>query len=95
MFKVDFYLPKLNLIIEYDGIQHFEPVKYFTGNLDNSIKEYKEQIYRDSLVNSYCNSNKIKLLRIPYKDKNRMENIITTYLKTGIDISTKIIPKVI
>ena len=95
VFKVDFYLPKLNLIIEYDGIQHFEPVKYFTGNMDSSIKEYKEQIYRDSLVNNYCNSNKIKLLRIPYKDKNRMENIITTYLKNGTDISTKIIPKTI
>ena len=92
MFKVDFYLPDLNTIIEYDGIQHYEPVDYFTGNHDDSIKEYREQIYRDSLVNNYCSSNKINLLRISYKDKNRMESIITTYIKDGIDISTKIIP---
>lgn len=92
LFKVDFYLPDLNTIIEYDGIQHYEPVDYFTGNHSNSIKEYKEQVYRDSLVNKYCISNKINLLRISYKDKNRMENIITTYIRDGIDISTKIIP---
>ena len=32
----DFYLPKYNLCIEYDGVQHFKPVKCFGGK-----KEFK------------------------------------------------------
>ncbi len=27
----DFYLPKYNICIEYDGKQHFKPIKYFGG----------------------------------------------------------------
>lgn len=30
--RFDFYLPKYNLVIEYDGKQHFEPVKFWNGN---------------------------------------------------------------
>ena len=28
---VDFYLPKYNLFIEYNGKQHYEPIEYFGG----------------------------------------------------------------
>jgi hypothetical protein len=65
-FKFDFYLPKQNILIEYDGKHHFEPLKYF-GGLDSFkiIKEY------DSIKNDYAKNNNIKLIRIPYyKYKN-------------------------
>lgn len=57
----DFYLPELNTLIEYDGIQHFEDVAYFGG-------QYKltEQKRRDALKNEYADRNNINLLRIPY-----------------------------
>jgi very-short-patch-repair endonuclease len=59
--EFDFYLPELNIAIEYDGIQHFTPVKHFGG-----IKALKEQKRRDSEKDQYCINNNIKLLRIPY-----------------------------
>ncbi|NIF03969.1 hypothetical protein F3J23_00830 [Chryseobacterium sp. Tr-659] len=35
----DFYLPKLNLAIEYDGVQHFHPIETFGGK-----KSFQQQL---------------------------------------------------
>jgi len=61
--QFDFYLPKYNMCIEYDGIQHFEPIGYFGGE-----KSFKTQKEKDNIKNIYCKENNIKLLRISYKD---------------------------
>ena len=57
----DFYLPEYNLCIEYDGIQHYEPVEYFGGT--DKLQKYQ---HNDSIKNNYCMLNKINLLRIKY-----------------------------
>lgn len=62
----DFYIPSKNLIIEYDGIQHFEYRSYFGNEI-----EFNKTILRDNIKNEYCKNNNINLLRISYK-----ENII-------------------
>ena len=57
----DFYLPKTNQCIEYDGEQHFRAVDYFGG------KESLEYTQRhDQMKNLYCKTHDISLLRIPY-----------------------------
>lgn len=59
----DFYLPEYNTCIEFDGIQHFEPIEYFGGE--------KNFIYIqrcDRIKNNFCLDNNINLLRIKYKD---------------------------
>jgi hypothetical protein len=61
----DFYLPKLNICIEYDGEQHFKPLKIFGG-----LKRFKILNKHDKIKTSYCMKHKIKLIRISYKDKN-------------------------
>lgn len=55
----DFYLPKLNALIEYDGIQHFEPI---SGRED----QYEGIVQRDGIKNDFTKRSKIPLLRIPY-----------------------------
>jgi very-short-patch-repair endonuclease len=57
----DFYVPSKNLIIEYDGGQHFGPVSIFGGE-----ESYKRTIMLDSIKNEFCKDNNIKMLRIPY-----------------------------
>lgn len=57
----DFYLPTYNACIEYDGIQHFEPVEIFGGT---EAFEYTKN--NDAIKNQYCKDNKITLLRIKY-----------------------------
>ena len=57
----DFYLPKYNLCIEYDGEQHYHPIKHLGGK-----KKYIVGKKRDLIKDEFCRDNNIKLLRIPY-----------------------------
>lgn len=57
----DFYIPEKNLLLEYDGEQHFRAVDYFGGE-----KAFKDRQFKDNLKNEYAKNNNIKLLRIPY-----------------------------
>lgn len=61
----DFYLPELNVCIEYDGIQHYEPVDFFGG-----MEIYKYTKENDNIKDGYCKENGIKLIRISYKNDN-------------------------
>lgn len=68
----DFYLPKYNLIIEFDGYHHYHNNTLW-GN-----KEYTQK--HDEIKNQYCKSNNIDLLRIPYWEGSNVENIISAKL---------------
>lgn len=65
----DFYLPNNNVCIEFDGEQHFEPIKCFGGD-----KRFTKQKVIDTIKTNYCKKNNIKLIRIPYYE-NRKEII--------------------
>lgn len=67
----DFYLPKQNICIEYDGKQHYFPVEFFGG-----VKEFNDITYKDNIKNEFCKNNNIKLIRISYKDKNNVEKLL-------------------
>lgn len=59
----DFYLSKYNIIIEYNGLQHYKPIKFFGGQEGfNYLQE------RDKLKKEYCEQNNIKMIIISYKD---------------------------
>lgn len=64
------------LLIEFDGIQHFEPREYFGGQ---SGFEYRQQ--NDSIKNAYCRTHSIPLLRIPYTEQDNIEQLITDKLQ--------------
>lgn len=57
----DFFLPKYNTIIEYDGEQHFKPIKFFGGD-----KAFERRVKHDNIKNEYCKNKGISLLRIPH-----------------------------
>lgn len=65
----------LQCLIEFDGIQHFKPIEYFGG-----LKEFKENKKRDEVKNNYCMENNIKLLRIPYNNINKVDEILNRFL---------------
>ena len=76
----DFYLPSKNTIIEFDGIQHFKETHFFPHTeyryveYGGSIKLYTQK--HDSIKNNYCKINNINLIRIPYTDINKIENVL-------------------
>ena len=62
---VDFFLPSKNIIIEYNGIQHYEPIKKFGGE-----ETFIERQKRDNYLRNYCKIHKIQLIEIPYTETN-------------------------
>ena len=72
----DFYLLQYNCCIEYDGIQHFEVNEHFGGE-----EEFERTKIRDTIKNEYCKKNNIKLIRIPYWDYDRIEEILKRELE--------------
>jgi hypothetical protein len=79
--KYDFYLYDLNLLIEFDGIQHFRPVKY-GGCEEKALKSFELVKLRDKLKDEYALKNNIPLLRIPYWEFDRIPEIIDSFLAT-------------
>lgn len=67
----DFYLSEVNTIIEYDGIFHYQIIKY-KGGLDAFV----DGKIRDTVKNYYCEKNNITLIRIPYWEFNNIESIL-------------------
>ena len=71
MLPFDFYLQKSNMCIEFDGRQHFR-----TGLFSNDLKSMQ---YRDSLKTEFCKKNNISLLRIHYKDIDKIKDIMNNF----------------
>jgi len=77
--RADFYIKSYNIIIEYDGEGHYLPI---FGEVELDIQKK-----RDELKNSFCKENNIHILRIPYWEKNRIEEIL---IEQFLDRSTTI-----
>ena len=75
----DFYLIEYNILIEYDGSQHFRETNHFTYPLEMVQKH-------DAIKNQYCVDNNIKLIRIPYWKITKIEEILTKELILHKDI---------
>ena len=71
----DFYIPEKNICIEFDGIIHFEPVKFMGGE-----EKFIDRKRKDNIKNQFCINNKINLIRIPYNKINNIEDILSTFL---------------
>lgn len=77
--RVDFYIELFNLIIEYDGEQHFKPMRR-SHNKEKDLKKFENTQLHDQIKNDYCKKNKMNLLRIPYTVFNNIEKIIDKYI---------------
>lgn len=67
----DFYIPSLNVCIEYQGQQHYAPVPIFGGEL-----AFERQQKCDHIKRTYCEQNGIKLIEIPFGDFKNIGNIL-------------------
>lgn len=78
--KFDIYNKKYNIAIEYNGKQHYIPVKHFGGEI-----EFAETIKRDQLKQQKCKENNCNLYIIKFDNEdlqdltNYINNIINNY----------------
>lgn len=77
--RFDIYFPKYNIAIEYNGKQHYKPIKMFGG-----YKEFIHQLYRDikKYIVSKLHGCKIFYIRYNHKkiDYNNLINKLTTII---------------
>lgn len=62
----DCYLDDFNILIEFDGEQHYKPVKYSLQSYDDAVRKYEYTKMHDLIKDEYCRMQKIELIRIPY-----------------------------
>ena len=75
-YRYDFYLPDINVLIEYDGELHYIAVDYF-GGVDtlNKIKN------NDSIKNVLAETHNIPLIRIPYTHIGYLKDSLNSKLR--------------
>lgn len=72
--------PKGPVFIEYDGIAHFQPVRFGNYTYVQAIKNLKRQQENDYIKNEFCEKNKYPLLRIPYWKKDQIPELVSDFL---------------
>jgi len=86
IYKFDFYIPSLNLIIEVHGGFHYRDL-YITK--DGALEKVQEN---DKIKEKWCMDNKIKLLSINNNEnkltKDEFDKLFKTYLKENISTPT-------
>ena len=71
----DFFLPDYNLLIEFQGEQHYAPYEIFGG-----IEHFEKQKEHDKRKREYAKSHKYELLEIKYTDKSNIDSILSNIL---------------
>lgn len=69
--RFDFFLPFLNTIIEYNGAQHYKPVKLWGGD-----KSFIRQQDVDKRKLEFCGIYNINLITIPYTQFDNINKIL-------------------
>lgn len=74
----DFYLPEYNMLIEYQGAQHYMAT-HRMGDEEKLIYRQKH----DCIKREYCKDKGINLLEIPYTNLNQVSEILSDVINTG------------
>lgn len=71
----DFYIPNKNTAIEFDGVQHFQVIGKFGGQ-----ESFTQTRLNDNFKTEYCKSKGINLIRISYKELDKINEILSEKL---------------
>lgn len=74
--RLDFYLHELRTAIEFDGIQHFEVCKRWNMS---EYDLYRQQT-KDRTKDIYCAEKGIRMIRIHYKQINKISEVLSELL---------------
>jgi very-short-patch-repair endonuclease len=76
LLKFDFYLPHKNILVEYDGNQHFTCGRKL-GNYVSTANDLANVQWRDSVKTKYAAAKGIELVRIKYTEINHIPKILS------------------
>ncbi len=75
----DFFIPNQNILIEYQGKQHYEPIDYFGGE-----SQFKSQQKHDSMKLDYAKLHNYNLIAVPYTE-DTFSKIKKYLIKHGLE----------
>ena len=91
LLKFDCYLIDFNTVIEYDGENHYFPVKYGTQSWEDAVRKHEYTKRHDKIKNDFCIENNINLIRVPYFDFENMDSFLfDKFVELGIIEEIKI-----
>lgn len=67
----------MNLLIEFDGVQHFVPIEKWGG-----LETLRNVQKRDEIKNKFAKTYNIPLLRISYKNKDNIEKLLIKFISS-------------
>lgn len=79
--SLDIFIPSLHVALEYQGIQHFEPIEFFGGEVG-----FVERAERDIRKKKVCSENKVTLLYWDYDEDVTAENLFIKFRNIGIEL---------
>lgn len=77
--RFDFWLPKLNVLVEFDGLQHHEPYKLFGG-----AEMFEVTQRRDRIKTAYARKKRIRLIRVRYSVRD-----VEAFLVKTLDLTKR------
>lgn len=77
LYRYDFYLPTLNIVLEYNGLQHYLYTPHFHKKKSDFLKAQE----RDRRKISYCLAKSIPIYIIPYWEINQISNLSDIFQK--------------
>lgn len=80
--RFDIYIPSINMAIEYNGKQHYEPIDYMGGN-----NEFLKTQQRDIIKREKCLQNNCELHELKYDYKK--EDLINLFTRIHALLKTK------
>ena len=77
----DFYIPSKNILIEFQGEQHYRPVDFNNKGMEQAEKNFEIQQEHDKRKREYAKQNNIDLLEITYIEEDKIEEILDKIFK--------------
>lgn len=72
---------ELTAMIEFHGIQHFEPVSFASDKTPAmAVTMYEGVQRRDNIKRKWCEDQKVRLLEIPYTQLENVEGIVSQFV---------------
>lgn len=74
--RFDIYCPDYNVVIEYQGKQHYEPVDFAGKGEEWANNQFILGQQRDNIKRQYCIDKNIRLIEVPYWDYDNMDGLV-------------------
>jgi hypothetical protein len=77
--RFDFYIAEFKTVIEFNGRQHYEPVRFGGISAEEAKSNFEKQIRNDNIKKEFCERNGYNLLIIKFNEFLNVDTILFEY----------------